>query len=164
MLITNSLWDILYTHCGCIVFLILKESIMLKIHLIGNVGGPAERRVSQDDGSYFLVLDVAVNSGPKANQRTDWINVYINNPKLIALTEQYISKGTKLYVEGVPSTEGYVNNDGKVITKQKVNARSIEILSSNNSTSNKSNSDGITVEPTGETHPDDSNEDNIPQF
>ncbi len=165
MLITNSLWDILYTHCGCIVFLILKESIMLKIQLIGNVAASAERRVLKD-GSYFLVLNVAVNGGTKDRPRTDWIKVNINSPKLIAVAEQYVTKGTLLYIEGFPGVDGYINKEGQVVATQKVSASSFKILGSSNAPSKNSSSDDTVVEPTGETHSDDTTftEDDIPSF
>lgn len=138
---------------------------MLKIQLIGNVGGPAERRVLQD-GGYFLVLDVAVNSGTKARPRTDWIKVNINNPKLMDIAELYITKGTKLYVEGFPGTDGYINKEGKIVTSQKVSAYSFEILGSSNESPTNSGSNEDAVEPTGETHSDDTtfSGDDIPQF
>lgn len=137
---------------------------MLKIQLIGNVAASAERCVLKD-GSYFLVLNVAVNSGTKDRPRTDWIKVNINNPKLMAVAEQYITKGTKLYVEGFPGVEGYITKEGQVVATQKVSASTFEILSSSKATPTDSSSDDA-VDPTGDTHSEDttSTEDDIPQF
>ncbi|HNO70336.1 MAG TPA: single-stranded DNA-binding protein, partial [Bacteroidia bacterium] len=43
---------------------------------------------------------------------------------------QYITKGTKLYVEGSPDADAYVNKEGKAIGNLKVNVREIEFLGS----------------------------------
>lgn len=138
---------------------------MLKIQLIGHAGAVVERRVLKD-GAYFLVLNVAVNSGTKDRPRTDWIKVNINNPKLMAVAEQYIVKGTQLYIEGFPGTEGYVSKEGKVVSNQKVSASTFTILSSPKAAPANSSSDDTAVDPTGDTHSEDttSTEDDIPQF
>lgn len=140
---------------------------MLKIQLIGNAGDVAERRYLKDNsGNFFLELQVAVNTGSKNCKRTDWIKVNINNPKLMAVAEQYITKGTKLYIEGFPGTEGYITKEGKVVSLQKVSASTFEILSSSKATPTDSSSDAAAVDPTGDTHSEDttSTEDDIPQF
>lgn len=139
---------------------------MLKIQLIGNAGDVAERRYLKDNsGNFFLELQVAVNTGSKDRKRTDWIKVNINNPKLMAVAEQYVVKGTQLYIEGFPSTEGYITKEGKVVSLQKVSASKFKILSSSKAASIDSSSDDA-VDPTGDTHSEDttSTEDDIPHF
>ena len=94
---------------------------MLKIQLIGNAGDVAERRYLKDNsGNFFLELQVAVNTGSKDRKRTDWIKVNINNPKLMAVAEQYITKGTKLYIEGFPGTEGYITKEELLKTAEEL--------------------------------------------
>ena len=43
---------------------------------------------------------------------------------------QYITKGTKVYVEGSPDADAYINKEGKAVGNLKINVREFEFLGS----------------------------------
>lgn len=95
-----------------------------KVQLIGNVGKAPETR-SFDDGGKVANFSLATtetwrdkSSGEKKD-RTDWHNISIRNPGLVGVVEKYVSKGTKLYLEGELQTRKYTDRDGneKYITE-----------------------------------------------
>ena len=43
---------------------------------------------------------------------------------------QYITKGTKVYVEGSPDADAYINKEGKAVGSLKINVREFEFLGS----------------------------------
>ena len=105
---------------------------MKKISIIGNVTKDAEIR-RFEGGRSVINFDVAVNerykdrNGQKA-ERTTYVRcaMWRENTSIA----QYITKGTKLYVEGSPDADAYVNKEGKAIGNLKVNVREIEFLGS----------------------------------
>lgn len=101
---------------------------MKKLALIGNVGGNVEKRTVKTTGASFLSFSVAINSGSKEHPKTDWVNVTINNEKLMEIAEKFIVKGSKLYIEGYPSVDAYVNNEGQAVATQRLSASYFEIL------------------------------------
>lgn len=105
---------------------------MKKITIIGNVTKDAEIR-SFEGGRSVINFDVAVNerfkdrNGQK-QERTSFIRcaMWRENTTIA----QYITKGTKLYIEGSPDADAYVNKEGKAIANLKINVREIEFLGS----------------------------------
>ena len=103
---------------------------MKKIQIIGNVTKDAEIR-SFEGGRSVINFDVAVNerfkdrNGQK-QERTSYIRcaMWRENTSIA----QYITKGTKLYVEGVPEADAYVNKEGKAVGNVRINVREIEFL------------------------------------
>lgn len=76
-----------------------------KVILLGNVGKAPEIRTFQN-GNRVCSFALATsekwkdkNSGQQ-KENTEWHNVVVLNEPLIKLCEQYISKGSKLFVEG----------------------------------------------------------------
>ena len=104
---------------------------MKKIQIIGNVTRDAE--VRQVSGSRSVVnFDVAVNTrwrdkatGEK-KERVSYVKcaIWRENTSI----SQYITKGTKVYVEGDPDVDCYVNKEGKAVGSVKINVREIEFL------------------------------------
>lgn len=74
---------------------------MFKVEFIGNLG--ADAQVKDSNGSKFIAMRVAVSdrwtteSGEK-KERTNWIDVTINNPESKLLP--YLKAGTKIFVRG----------------------------------------------------------------
>jgi single-strand DNA-binding protein len=105
---------------------------MKKISIIGNVTKDAEIRAFEG-GRSVINFDVAVNerfkdkNGQK-QERTSYVRcaMWRENTTLA----QYITKGTKLYVEGSPDADAYVNKEGKAVGNLKINVREIEFLGS----------------------------------
>lgn len=88
-----------------------------KVILIGNVGKDPEIRQSAD-GRKIVNLTVATSetwkdktSGAR-QEKTEWHRVVIFNQGLASVAEQYVKKGTKLYVEGSLQTRKWTDNSG----------------------------------------------------
>lgn len=88
-----------------------------KVILIGNLGADPEVR-SMQDGRPVVNLRVATNetwkdknTGEK-RERTEWHRVVIFNEGLARIAEQYLRKGSKIYVEGQLQTRKW-EKDGQ---------------------------------------------------
>ena len=88
-----------------------------KVILVGNIGKDPEIRTTQD-GSKIASFSLATteswtekDSGQKAT-RTEWHRVVVFNQNLADLVEKYVSKGTKLYVEGQLQTRKWTDAQG----------------------------------------------------
>lgn len=101
---------------------------MLKVIFNGNVGRAPETRHSQG-GESFVTFSVAVNSGSKANQKTDWLEVSCNG-RTAEIVTQYVKAGTKVLIEGKPTASAYINKEGQPVATMRVFATNVEMLSS----------------------------------
>lgn len=88
-----------------------------KVILIGNVGQDPDIRTMQN-GDRVANLSIATSerwkdkaTGEK-KEKTEWHKVVVLNPGIIKLIEGYITKGTKLYVEGQLQTRKWQDKDG----------------------------------------------------
>lgn len=97
---------------------ILVASSLNKVLLIGNVGRDPEIRVT-GDGTKVATFSVATSESwlekgsNERKERVEWHNVVIFNPHLVDVTEQYIKKGQKVYVEGSLRTRKYTDTKGQ---------------------------------------------------
>jgi len=89
-----------------------------KVILIGNLGKDPEIRRTQD-GRPIANLRVATTetwrdkaSGEK-RERTEWHGVVIFNEGLCRVAEQYLKKGSKVYLEGQLQTRKWQGQDGQ---------------------------------------------------
>lgn len=88
-----------------------------KVIILGNVGRDPEIRTSQD-GSKFANLAVATSDSWKdkitgeRKEKTEWHRVVVFNPQLAEVIEKYVSKGSKLYIEGQLQTRKWQDNTG----------------------------------------------------
>lgn len=95
-----------------------KMSSLNKVILIGNVGKDPETS-NMTSGGKVCMFSLATSDTWKdkvsgeQKQRTEWHNVVVFNERLISVVEQYIKKGTKLYVEGQVQTRPYKDKQGK---------------------------------------------------
>jgi single-strand DNA-binding protein len=88
-----------------------------KVILIGNLGADPEiRRLS--DGRPVANLRVATseswkdkNTGER-KEKTEWHRVVIFNEGLCRIVEQYLKKGSKIYLEGQLQTRKWQDKDG----------------------------------------------------
>ena len=88
-----------------------------KVILVGNLGRDPEIRSTQD-GTRIANLSLATseswrdkNSGER-RERTEWHRVVIFNENLVKIAEQYLKKGSKIYVEGALQTRKYTDQSG----------------------------------------------------
>ncbi|WP_142850470.1 single-stranded DNA-binding protein [Telmatospirillum sp. J64-1] len=88
-----------------------------KVILIGNLGRDPEVRHAQD-GSKIVQLSVATSESWKDRQsgerreKTEWHRVVIFNPNLADISERYLRKGSKVYVEGQLQTRKWTDQSG----------------------------------------------------
>ena len=88
-----------------------------KVMLIGNLGADPEVRSFQNGGR-VCNLRIATSeqwrdrdSGER-RERTDWHNVAIFSDGLIGICEQYLKKGSKVFVEGQLRTRKWQDQSG----------------------------------------------------
>lgn len=88
-----------------------------KVILVGNVGADPELRRKQD-GKPIANLRIATsetwrdrNSGER-KEKTEWHTVVVFNEGLCKVVEQYVKKGSKVYVEGALQTRKWKDQGG----------------------------------------------------
>jgi single-strand DNA-binding protein len=88
-----------------------------KVTLIGNLGNDPEIR-SMNNGGKVCTLSVATteswkdkNSGEK-REKTEWHRVVIFGDGLVRVAENYLKKGSKIYIEGSLQTRKWQDRDG----------------------------------------------------
>ena len=88
-----------------------------KVILVGNLGRDPEVRSMQDDGK-VVNLSVATsenwrdrNTGER-RERTEWHRVVIFNENLARVAEQYLRKGSSVYIEGQLQTRKWNDQQG----------------------------------------------------
>src|SRR5436853_5455704 len=88
-----------------------------KVILVGKLGRDPEIRSTQD-GLRIANLSVATseswrdkNSGER-KEKTEWHRVVIFNENLVKVAEQYLKKGSKIYVEGALQTRKWTDQAG----------------------------------------------------
>ena len=88
-----------------------------KVILVGNLGKDPEIRRTQD-GRPIANLSIATseswrdkNTGER-KEKTEWHRVVIFSEGLAKIAEQYLKKGSKVYVEGQLQTRKYTDKDG----------------------------------------------------
>jgi single-strand DNA-binding protein len=88
-----------------------------KIVLLGHLGGDPEVRMSQD-GSKIVTFSIATTESwndkatGERKERTEWHRVVIFNERLADISEKYLKKGSKLYLEGQMQTRQWKDNNG----------------------------------------------------
>ncbi|MEY8827778.1 single-stranded DNA-binding protein [Sedimentitalea sp. XS_ASV28] len=89
-----------------------------KVILIGNLGRDPEVRTFQNGGK-VCNLRIATsetwkdrNTGER-RERTEWHSVAIFNEGLVRVAEQYLRKGSKVYIEGQLQTRKWQDQSGQ---------------------------------------------------
>ncbi len=89
-----------------------------KVILIGNLGADPEVRSFQNGGQ-VCNLSVATsenwkdrNTGER-REKTEWHRVAIFNENLVRLAQQYLRKGSKVYLEGQLETRKWQDQNGQ---------------------------------------------------
>ena len=88
-----------------------------KVILVGNLGKDPEIRRTQD-GRPIANLSVATSESwrdkttGERKEKTEWHRVVIFNEGLCKIVEQYLKKGSKVYLEGSLQTRKWTDKDG----------------------------------------------------
>lgn len=88
-----------------------------KVILVGNLGrDPETRRLGSGDPVVNLRLATSETwkdkSSGERKERTEWHSVVIYNENLARVAEQYLRKGSKVYIEGSLQTRKWTDNSG----------------------------------------------------
>ncbi|MCP3056339.1 single-stranded DNA-binding protein [Aurantimonas sp. LRZ36] len=89
-----------------------------KVILVGNLGADPEiRRLNSGDAVVNLRIATSESwrdrqSGER-RERTEWHNVVIFNETLVKVAEQYLKKGSKVYIEGQLQTRNWEDQSGQ---------------------------------------------------
>jgi single-strand DNA-binding protein len=99
-----------------------RESVMAgsvnKVILIGNLGADPEIRRTQD-GRPIANLRIATSetwrdkTSGERREKTEWHRVVIFNEGLCKIAEQYLKKGSKVYLEGALQTRKWQDQSGQ---------------------------------------------------
>lgn len=88
-----------------------------KVILVGNLGKDPEVK-SFSNGGRVANFTIATSESWKdkttgeRKERTEWHNIKVDNDNLIRVVEQYLRKGSKVYVEGQLQTRKWQDRDG----------------------------------------------------
>lgn len=88
-----------------------------KVILVGNLGRDPEVRHTQD-GKPIVNLSIATSetwrdrSSGERKEKTEWHRVVIFNEALAKVAEQYLKKGSTVYLEGQLQTRKWTDKDG----------------------------------------------------
>lgn len=89
-----------------------------KVILIGNLGRDPEVRQTQS-GDKVVNLSLATSeswrdrASGERRERTEWHRVVIFNPNLCDVAERFLTKGSKIYVEGQLQTRKWTDQSGQ---------------------------------------------------
>jgi len=89
-----------------------------KVILVGNLGRDPEIR-SMQDGGKIVQLSIATSetwrdrTSGERRERTEWHRVVIFNENLAKVAEQYLRKGSKVYIEGQLQTRKWQDQQGQ---------------------------------------------------
>jgi single-strand DNA-binding protein len=89
-----------------------------KVILIGNLGNDPDIRTMQS-GDKVVNLSIATSESWKdkatgeRKENTQWHRVVIFNQGLVKVAENYLKKGSKLYIEGQLETRSWDDKDGQ---------------------------------------------------
>jgi single-strand DNA-binding protein len=106
---------------------------MAKATLIGNVGRDPEQRYTQT-GTMTVSFSLAVNNrrrNPDGSfqEETEWFRITAAG-RLAEICQQYVTKGSQLYVEGRLRLDRWTGQDGQPRTTLDVFANDIQLLGS----------------------------------
>jgi single-strand DNA-binding protein len=88
-----------------------------KVILIGNLGADPEIRTTQQ-GSKIANLSIATSESWKdkstgeRKEKSEWHRVVVFTEQLAGLCEQYLKKGSKVYIEGQLETRKWTDQSG----------------------------------------------------
>ena len=121
-----------------------------KIMLIGNLGRDPEMHYTQS-GKALTRFSLAVSRRMKEpesgenREETTWFTIVAWEP--LALTcENYLHKGSKVYIEGRMTSRKYTNKDGVEVTGWEVVASTMEMLDPKGVTTGSASDDEMTAD------------------
>lgn len=136
-----------------------------KVILIGNLGGDPEQK-SMPNGNAVTNITVATSESWKDKQtgqqqeRTEWHRVVFFN-RLAEIAGQYLSKGSKVYIEGALRTRKWQDQSGQDRYSTEIVANEMQMLDSRGSGSQQGG--GYQNEGYGQSAPQQAPQQQAPQ-
>ncbi len=111
-----------------------------KVMLIGNLGADPETRFTQD-GTCVCNLRIATtekfkNRNGEPQERTEWHRVVMWG-RLGEIANQYLSKGSRVYIEGKIETRKWQDRDGNDKYTTEIRANEMKMLGGGSGGNNK---------------------------
>jgi len=117
---------------------------MNKILIIGNLGSDPEMRYTPN-GNAVTSFSVATNrrytTGGETREETEWFRVSAWN-RLAETCNQYLTKGSKVYLEGRLTSRSFQGNDGQMRFSLEVNATDVRFIDSRSNSAGDANDSG----------------------
>ena len=88
-----------------------------KVILVGNLGREPEIRFAQN-GNKIANFSIATSdswrdkSTGERKEKTEWHRIVVFSEGLATITEKFLKKGSKVYIEGALQTRKWTGNDG----------------------------------------------------
>ena len=98
---------------------------MIKFSGIGIIGRDAE--LKNNENSTWVNFSVAINKRVKNQNETVWVSCVIFGNRATSL-HQYLTKGTKVYIEGEPTFKIGQTKDGQALVRIDVMIKEIELI------------------------------------
>ena len=101
-----------------------------RVQLIGYLGKDPELRITvtgKKVTSFTLGITQRWKAGGESREQTEWVNVEIWG-KLGDITQEYIHKGSLLYIEGRLKTDKYEDDNGEAKYFTKVVVLALQML------------------------------------
>jgi single-strand DNA-binding protein len=104
-----------------------------KVILIGNLGGDPEVRYASGSNKAIANINLATSDSwrdresGEMQERTEWHRVVFFE-RLAEIVEQYLRKGSKIYVEGTLRTRKWQDRDGNDRYTTEIVAREMQML------------------------------------
>ena len=135
-------------------------SSLNKVQLIGNLGNDPDIINEGKIAKFSLATSEAWKDKASGERKTktEWHNIVVYNEGLVGVVQQYVKKGSKVYVEGQLQTRKWEDKDGVTkytteIVLQNFNG-TLTMLGENNS-SQASSTSSNTPSTNTSTEPDD---------
>jgi single-strand DNA-binding protein len=105
---------------------------MIKIMLTGALGNDCE--VREVGNRKAINFNVAVHQDHKDSEgnkieKTEWVKAVLwKNEGQSHKIADYLKKGQKVYIEGIPSSDGYESKEGGIKSSLVVNVKELEFI------------------------------------
>ena len=131
---------------------------MNKILIIGNLGSDPEMRYTPS-GSSVTSFTVATNRRYKTSdgenrEETEWFRISAWN-RTAEICNQYLQRGSKVYVEGRLTSRTYVGGDGETRVSLDVSATDVRFIDSRGAGSPSESPSGGNVQSAGDPDEDE---------
>lgn len=113
-------------------------------NFIGHIGNDPEIKTIQGSGNKVANLSLAVTKKWKSKQtgerqeKTEWIRLNCFQEGLISVIENYVKKGSKLYVSGEMSTRSWDDQNGQKKYSTEININKLVMLDGRSDNANNS--------------------------